>query len=60
MIYEAGDSDDLAEKVLSLAGAPERLERMRVAARERYLRLYSEEHTYSQMMSVFARALSNR
>jgi glycosyltransferase involved in cell wall biosynthesis len=59
LVYRSGDSDDLAEKVLSLAGTPERLERMRDRARERYLKCYSEEHNYSEMMSVFARALAN-
>ena len=59
LVYRSGNSDDLAEKVLSLAGAPERLKPMRDRARERYLKLYSEEHNYSELMSVFARALSN-
>jgi glycosyltransferase involved in cell wall biosynthesis len=60
VLFKAGDSDDLAGKVLSLANNIHGLNRMRIGARARYLKLYSEEHTYSEMMDIFARALSNK
>lgn len=58
LFFKAGSSEELAERVLSLAAGPERLARMRTRARERYLRSYSAEQNYRRMMEIFGRALS--
>jgi glycosyltransferase involved in cell wall biosynthesis len=58
LLFRAGDANDLAEKVLSLVDDFERLARMRMHARSRYLQCYSPERNYSQMMEIFERVRS--
>jgi glycosyltransferase involved in cell wall biosynthesis len=53
LLYKAGDSIDLAAKVASLLGHPEKLSYMRERARKRYLEAYSEESTYDRMIEIF-------
>jgi len=58
LIFKAGDDDDLAEKVQSLAADTTMLTRMRERARSRYLQNYSEDLCYSKMMEILEYVLA--
>jgi glycosyltransferase involved in cell wall biosynthesis len=52
LLFRAGDPDDCAEKVLSLSADPEALSQMRINARQRYLRDYTEDRNYKLMTEI--------
>jgi glycosyltransferase involved in cell wall biosynthesis len=55
VLYKSGHCEDLAARVLSLAADPERLRQMRVNARQRYLRDYTEEVNYKLMAEILTK-----
>jgi glycosyltransferase involved in cell wall biosynthesis len=60
MFFQAGDSDDLARTILSMVEDKQRLSSMREQARLRYLKSYSAEENYTQIMTIFGHALSTQ
>jgi glycosyltransferase involved in cell wall biosynthesis len=60
LFFRAGDSDDLARAIQSMAADTERLSHMRAQARLRYLEGYSSEDNYAQIMTIFGHALSTQ
>ena len=59
LLFEAANSDHLANQVLYLASDTERTLDMRKNARELYLARYSEEQNYQSMMEIFQRVQSS-
>ena len=59
-LFKVGDGDDLARRLLMLIEDDAQYRRMRVAARERYLTMYSEEQNYTIMMEIFGQVVSRR
>lgn len=55
VLYKPGDCDSLAGAVLSLSSDVERLSRMRVNARQRYLRDYTEDVNYGIMTEILGK-----
>jgi len=55
--FTAGDADDLAEKILSLSSDRERLAQMRLEARREYLKKYTVDTNYRQLISIYERAI---
>ena len=58
LFFRSGDSEDLARTVLSLSKDKTRLTHMREQSRRQYLKSYSAEKNYNQMMTIFQHALS--
>lgn len=54
-----GDPNDLANKVSQLITAPDRLKRMRGAARLCYERYYTPERNYELLMNIYTNAIQN-
>jgi glycosyltransferase involved in cell wall biosynthesis len=57
LLYNPGDSKELASVVNALLINPERLKLMRVKARERYLTTYTEEQNYQQLIDIFRQCI---
>lgn len=57
LLFAAGSSADLAEKVEWLVDHPDEWDRMRQAARLRYESAYSTQVSYRRLMSVYEEAL---
>jgi len=58
LFFRPGDSHHLADTLLGLIRDRRQLNQMRQLARNKYLTDYSADVTYSQMMRIFASALS--
>ena len=58
LFFRSGDSEDLARTVLSLSKDKTRLTHMREQSRRQYLKSYSAEKNYNQMMTIFQHAIS--
>jgi len=58
LFFQSGNSEDLAKTVLSLTKDKQRLTHMREQSRRQYLKSYSAEQNYNQMMTIFEHALS--
>jgi len=55
--FEAGNADDLAAKVKWLLAHPEECEQMGRNARETYLKNYTPEINYKQLMAIYQEAI---
>jgi len=58
LFFRTGDSQHLADTLLSLVREKDQLSHMRKQARRKYLSNYSADETYAQMMRIFEHALS--
>lgn len=56
--FRTGDAADLAAKVRELAVDPDRLRRMRDAARHEYVEKYNGDLNYVKLISIYQRAIS--
>jgi glycosyltransferase involved in cell wall biosynthesis len=56
LLFDAGDSDDLARKMRQLWNDPQRCRQMGRAGYETAARNYGEDVYYQQLMSIYARA----
>ena len=57
LLFNPGDPDDLAAKVVQLWGDSTRMERMGMAARDDYLAKYTPEKNYKQLMEIYQQVL---
>lgn len=57
-LFEAGNATALAAAVNGLAAAPERLARMRAAARQEFLDKYTADRNYVLMMAMYRHAMA--
>jgi glycosyltransferase involved in cell wall biosynthesis len=57
LLYRPGDASDLRDKLRALIADPARCVRMGVAARQRYLELYTAERHYETLVGIYRRAL---
>lgn len=57
MLFEAGDADDLGEKLACAASSPGTLQWMGAAARAEYVCKYGGERNYELLIDVYERAL---
>jgi glycosyltransferase involved in cell wall biosynthesis len=53
LLFEAGNSEDLAEKICSMLSTPRRLISMGKAARSKVLRHYTPEQHYTRIMGIY-------
>jgi glycosyltransferase involved in cell wall biosynthesis len=60
LLFRGGDARDLVSKVRLLVADPERLARMRLAARATFEALYTPERNYDQLMDIYEFALARR
>ena len=59
LLFDPGNSDDLAEKVRWLWNHPEEFERMGRNARREYEEKYTPERNYQMLMEIYSRVLEN-
>ncbi len=58
LLFEPGNSQDLADKMLQLWNQPKRLKEMGLAARRKAIDLWSEEPNFKQTLSVYHQVLN--
>jgi glycosyltransferase involved in cell wall biosynthesis len=58
LLFIAGNEFDLATKVMELTEHPETLKRLSDNARDSYLKLYTPDKNYHQLMSIYKRAIN--
>lgn len=59
-LFNAGDSTDLVEKVLTLTASPEHLARLRQNCRQAYLDAYAPERNHELLMAIYREAIQRR
>ena len=60
MLFKPGDAQDLVRAVEAMFSDPSRLAAMRSEAHQQYLKLYTAESNYDQLVSLYNQALARR
>lgn len=58
--FQAGNADDLAEKVRWAWRNPQEMEQMGLAARAEYEAKYRPERNYKELIRIYSRALEQK
>lgn len=58
LLFQAGDAQDLADKVMQLMTAPPRLQTLRTAAREEYAKKYTATVNYRNLKDIYQSAIA--
>ncbi len=57
LLFEPGNIDELAEKIFSLWGDPDRCREMGIAARKKAVREFAPQRFYGRLMSLYTKAI---
>jgi glycosyltransferase involved in cell wall biosynthesis len=60
VLFRPGDAQDMARRILRLAGDGPALSNMRAQSRQEFLERYSAAENYRRMMEIYDRALARR